>query len=342
MANKPFEIQSPNLIIGGVSLQAGTTGVVIPGVTQATTYRVEEVDDVDGNNPDTFGSDTEAVQLLDNAAYLFRSGAETPSGNYSEAGYSVQELDDGEIEEIYVEVDGVFTSADKAFAEAGNMWASTVADAKTKPVFDPDDWTQIAFRPKIRAGEVESIGGGADTGNVVFDGNQMYVGGTGFLNLETENGEAAIGTNSPDSLLVSINEGDKEWTFGTDGWLSFPGTFPSGAIGYDSDTGTLQLARTGGVSLYTQAGAWVFGSNGNLTLPENGDILDSNGNSVLGGGSNSYAPEDEDNWETVPSTIQAALDELAARVTALQNYEIDGGNAYTPPQGELLIDGNGA
>ena len=41
MANKPFEIQSSTLTIGGVDLQAGATTIVIPGVTEATNYRVE-------------------------------------------------------------------------------------------------------------------------------------------------------------------------------------------------------------------------------------------------------------------------------------------------------------
>ena len=88
---------------------------------------------------------------------------------------------------------------------------------------------------------------------------------------------------------------------------------------------------------------WTFGQDGDLTLPAGGDILNSNGDSVLGGGSTSYTPDDTDNWnEPTINTISAALDELAARVTALQNFEIDGGNANTPALGELLIDGNGA
>lgn len=79
----------------------------------------------------------------------------------------------------------------------------------------------------------------------------------------------------------------------------------------------------------TTAHTWKFDNNGKLTLPTNGTI--------------SYTPDDTDNWnEPAINTIQAALDELAARVTALQNYEIDGGNAYTPAVGELLIDGYGA
>ncbi len=290
MAIKPFEIQSSTLTIGGVDLQAGTTSVVIPGVTQAVNYFVEEVDEADGVNPDTFGSDTEAVLLLDNAAYLFRSGAETPSGSYSEAGYSVQELDDGAIEEIYVEVAGVFTSADKAFAEAGNMWASTVADAKTKPVFDANDWTQIAFRPRMRAGEVETIGGGnANTGNVVFEDNTLYVGGTGFLNLENDDGQAVIGTNGPDPLLVSINEGDVVWTFSQDGRLYLPGGEPSI---YSSDNADITLSTPGTITLNNTGGTWDFNSNGDLILPEGGDIKDSDGNSVLGSGGGSTTTTD--------------------------------------------------
>ena len=328
MANKAFQIQGADLSLGGVSLQAGTTGVVIPGVTQAVNYFVEEVDDRDGNNPDTFGNDTEAVQLLDNAAYLFRSGTQQPSGSYEEAGYSVQELDDGEIEEIYVEVDGVFTSADKAFAEAGNMWASTVADAKTKLVFDPDDWTQIPFRPKIRAGEIENVGGGGGgIGDIVVDVNDDQPGA--YTSLTIEDKDFNIVTTRTDS----DNDADIHLTAADDIWIE-----AEGDNAYLSAKNNVIIGT--GWNDGTASKEWTFDDNGNLTLPTNGDILDSNGNSVLGGGSNSYTPEDEDNWETVPSTIQAALDELAARVTALQNFEIDGGNAYTPPQGELTIDGN--
>ena len=41
MANKPFAIQGSDLTLGGVNLSAGTTGVVIPGVTQAVNFRVK-------------------------------------------------------------------------------------------------------------------------------------------------------------------------------------------------------------------------------------------------------------------------------------------------------------
>lgn len=158
MANKAFEIQNSTLRIGGVDLQAGTTGVVIPGITQATNYFVEEVNERDGNNPDIFGNDPDVITVIDNAEYLYRSNDETPSVSYSAAGYSVQELDDGQIDEIYVEVDGTFLDSDRTLALAGNMWATTLSSPYTN--FNPNDWTQIPYRPKMRAGEVENVGGG--------------------------------------------------------------------------------------------------------------------------------------------------------------------------------------
>jgi hypothetical protein len=251
------------------------------------------------------------------------------------------------------------------------------------------------------------------------------------------------------------------WRFGTDGALTFPsgagfGLGESGQLKTnDGTTLTLDFRDNNGRGFYTNNdgfslrgngdNTWKFGTNGVLTLPAGGDIVDSNGTSVLGGdtdrlvngdfsvylqsngslvipigdrqenesryqgailsenessgiymdvqtaspgnvyggmrletwnsvpidirtraggqgndiknwrfdsdgaltlpagGTISYTPDDADNWnEPAVNTVQAALDELAARITALQNYEIDGGNAYTPPQGEFIIDGNGA
>lgn len=104
--------------------------------------------------------------------------------------------------------------------------------------------------------------------------------------------------------IVSYDRSDEEntveheWTFGGDGWLSFPGTFPSGAIGYDSDTGTLQLARSTGVSLYTQAGAWVFGQDGSITFPD--DTVQTT--AYTGGGSSTVVRQD-----TAPTAANGTL-----------------------------------
>jgi hypothetical protein len=79
----------------------------------------------------------------------------------------------------------------------------------------------------------------------------------------------------------------------------------------------------------TTAYTWHFDNNGKLTLPTNGTI--------------SYAPDDTDNWNApAVNTLSAALDELALRLKAVENIEIEGGNAYAMAGPELIIDGNGA
>jgi hypothetical protein len=279
MAKKAFEIQSSDLKLGGVNLQAGTTGVVIPGVTQAVNYFVEEVDEQDSANPDTFGSDTEAVQLLDNAAYLFRSGTETPSGSYSEAGYSVQELDDGEIEEIYVEVEGTFSSADKAFAEAGNMWATTVPNAKTN--FSAGDWTQIAFRPKMRAGEVVNVGGGGGIGNLSIGDNDESIlsdDGNKFVNFNGINNGLILGTINNKNVIVSLDDGGSNWEFSTDGSL----TFPDGTVQTTAYTGQTGGSTSSTLYVAVNNDGRVFTSTNGLSWTEYTTTMDSVGRVAVG------------------------------------------------------------
>lgn len=196
MAIKPFAIQGSDLTLGGVNLSAGATTIVIPGVTQATNYRAEEVErlnTIGGNNPDIFGSDEGAVTVIDNAEYLYLvDDGDTPSANYVAATYSVDELDDGRIEEVNIESGGTFAAADKTRVEAADMWATTTPTPFVS--FNTANWTQIPYRPKMRAGEIENIGGGnANTGNFTFS-NDTISNDNGLL-LDTNRGSLAIGTN---------------------------------------------------------------------------------------------------------------------------------------------------
>jgi hypothetical protein len=105
----------------------------------------------------------------------------------------------------------------------------------------------------------------------------------------------------------------------------------AGPVGHDEDS-WVWVDNDGAwiaTKYSTTAYTWKFDNNGKLTLPTNGTI--------------SYAPDDTDNWN-VPSinTISAALDELALRLKAVENIEIEGGNAYTLAGPELILDGNGA
>jgi hypothetical protein len=234
MAKKAFEIQNSTLRVGGLELQAGTTQIVIPGVTQAVNYFVEEVDEADGVNPDTFGSDANAISVIDNAEYLYRSGTETPSNLFSAAAYNVEELDDGEIEEISVVegLEGTFLSADKAFAEAGNMWATTVSNALDN--FSAGDWTQIPFRPKMRAGEIENIGGGSgNTGDVAFDGTEIFPDndGDGLLlasygtdSNETLRADLTLNGNNGTAIMRAKEHFEREWSTDSDLTITWTGT----------------------------------------------------------------------------------------------------------------------
>lgn len=154
MANKAFAIQGADLTLGGVSLQAGTTGVVIPGVTQATSYKVEEVEDR-GDQTVTFQA---PPILIDYATYLDYENNGTSVGR---AEYTVEELDDdGYIDEIQVTDQGSYTAQESNYNDGNDLFAYTGTESNPFTSFVGADWTQVPFRPKMRAGEVESIGGG--------------------------------------------------------------------------------------------------------------------------------------------------------------------------------------
>ena len=229
---------------------------------------------------------------------------------------------------------------------------------------------------KVRAGQGIGSGNG---GYLNFQAGDSNTGNGGYINIES--GQSNTYGNGGDITICAHNGGDiklrthnsvtsQDWLFGANGATTFPtggqiANYPDGVGasdnswfvtpgGEDGNGGVssqdgqqyIQINNNLPVEIGTSYGTenesiWRFGRDGDLTLPEGGDILDSNGDSVLGGGS--YTPDDSGNWnDPTVNTVAAALDELAAKVAALENFEIDGGNANTPALGELLIDGNGA
>ena len=177
-----------------------------------------------------------------------------------------------------------------------------------------------------------------NTGNLILpNGQSIGSGSLDGIKMTTDRGTVLFG-NSPECVptllthfhIMKDDPANVDLFLGDDNnYVKLPG---SGETAYGVEIGT---------NVGDGANTWRFGTDGDLTLPEGGDILDSNGDSVLGGGS--YTPDDSDLWNSpTVNTVAAALDELAAKVAALENYEIDGGNAHTPAVGELIIDGNGA
>lgn len=423
MTIKPFAIQGADLTLGGVSLQAGTTGVVIPGVTRATSYVPEEVNDT-GDQTYSFNS---APVVIDHTYYSILNGDYSPSG-YTEAEYVVTELDDDDfIDGIEIVSQGSGWNLSSANGAKNNdMWAYTGSEQNPFASFVNTDWIQIPFRVKIRAGEIETIGGGGtsvtyrevnypngeegdtkgtiavsaagdayiciadfneddpqsytvqqsgsfnitqtgnrmiltitdstsdeedvialwanretaissgwtvsgeslsgtyealeiniwtlgsqdglryitwlhrtndpttisdgeeftvtyspgqrhiwvpiSTGNIVINGNSMEVGGVGYLNLKTNADEVVIGSNGNYPVKVSVNEEDKEWTFGTDGSITFPdGTKQTTAASGGGITVTTDLWIAAG---YSPGGAAVVSSTNGVDWTTSDYMMD--------------------------------------------------------------------
>jgi hypothetical protein len=227
-------------------------------------------------------------------------------------------------------------------------------------------------------GESVLGGGGANLQDIIVDSpaNMFDEGSGNFVNFNV-NGEdwMRLGTSGNEKLQLITNYnsvGRNIWEFGTDGSLTVPGDIKSqGNINIDINLSNSTLRRwhfgeDGNLTL-PEAGD-IVDINGNSVIsgllvitPEDYEVPgvrtlaftgagvsvdridDITTVTIEGGGDNSYTPEEPDHWNSpTVNTIAAALDELAAKVAALENFEIDGGNAYTPAAGELLIDGNGA
>ena len=163
MTIKPFAIQGADLTLGGVNLQAGTTGVVIPGVTQAVNYIVEEVNDT-GDQTEN-GWTTGSITVIDHSYWQQLTQPGTRPDGWAPATYQAiiddEELGYGPIDKIEVTFEGAnLDSTDVARATSTDMWA-IANGAYDFNNFDTNYWIQIPFRPRMRAGDVETIGGGA-------------------------------------------------------------------------------------------------------------------------------------------------------------------------------------
>jgi hypothetical protein len=288
MAKKAFEIQGSDLKLGGVSLQAGTTGVVIPGVTQAANYKVEEVEDTDDQTYNEFPTNSEVV-VIDAALYA----AIVAEGNESTfADFTATTDDDGEIDEIEVNGQGTYTQQQANTAKDNDMYAYIgSASASDRPLV-PEDWIQIPFRPKMRAGVVENVGGGSsDTGNVTFSdvvvqGEEWELGLSPSPNFT--DGSYTGGAGGPDlgPQYFRVRGGDNYEH------LHFDTTDNSKFDLYIGDDAKyFKLSKNGPAIIGTEAPdepynrhTWSFGTDGSLTFPD-GSVQTS------AGGSGSLSPE---------------------------------------------------
>jgi hypothetical protein len=134
--------------------------------------------------------------------------------------------------------------------------------------------------------------GGADTGNIRFNGSTVY------------------SSYEPDNIYIDTTGGDYTWTFGADGKLTVPQGGYIGAAGVKGD-GTMITGGNGQIASLTSffssgmysgcvtanpdgtlnittygdgtgvAGQWIFGSDGSTTFPDNQPVTIS-GNLTVG------------------------------------------------------------
>jgi hypothetical protein len=140
--------------------------------------------------------------------------------------------------------------------------------------FGTDGRLTIPGEIKSAAGNNLSIG----TPNGVPNSISSYSGGGGWNEAYTD---LATTGGTGTGLTVDVAEGSGGYIDINSITINTPGT------GYtDGDVITIenQSNLTATFTIGVPTPIWTFGTDGTLTLPEGGDILDSNGDSVLGGG----------------------------------------------------------
>lgn len=291
MAKRQFEIQGSTLRIGGVDLEAGTTGVVIPGITQATNYRVEEVEDT-GNQTYQFATNSEVV-VIDIALY----NAIVEEGDVTHfADFTATTDDEGYIDEIEVNGQGTYNGGESAAAAGTDMKAYIGSGSASDRPLVEQDWISIPFRPKMRPKDVETVGGGGGGAesledlsdislNNVQDGQALVwndseekwenqdINGGSSSSIEYGGSQVNIPT-SDGPVLISVNE-ENSWQFQSGGQLIFP-------------DGSIQTtAYTGDGQQYGYINKFTHSTNDNVDMEA--VAMDSLGNSYV-----SYSYYDND------------------------------------------------
>ena len=233
--------------VGNAAIKTTTSGnLILPGVTRPVAS-LSFVEQVETAGDQSYSFAT-APTIIDNAHFSFLNG-NPDSLSFTPATYSTTGIDgDGYVRNITVDTAGSGYSGRVAELAEQDMWATEAADPINN--FVAGDWTQIPFRAETRAGESEyefGTGGGTDTGDITFDGYNI----------------------SSTANVVNITASDYAQLESNNNYVWVDN---QGAHIEVNEGGEFVFERVGGVT--------------RLKLPADGDIVDSTGTSVLGGGGN--------------------------------------------------------
>lgn len=141
--------------------------------------------------------------------------------------------------------------------------------------------------------------------------------------------------------IKTIDDGENitnNWTFQFDGTLTLPGdlALPGGlaTITTTNNGGDTEISTPGSIILHNSTGDWVFDNTGKLTLPVGGDIVDSNGDSVIGGGNQNIwiqTFESDTPATDIPGSATSVEYDSDGNIIALfvHYYSDNSGNNYT-------------
>ena len=179
MANKEFKIQSDTISLNGVPLSSSADGkVVIPGITRATGYIADEVEDY-SDDENVYSSGT--VTAIDQYTYLVYMGQQTAPNGWTPATYQVVLEDDNKIDEIVITSPGAGYPEAAVVINTDNIIISPSGASVAQVDFNPSgDWSASTFWVKMKAASIESDlgGGGGNTGSITFEGVSIVGAGT--------------------------------------------------------------------------------------------------------------------------------------------------------------------
>lgn len=308
MTIKPFEIQSSDLVIGGVKLEAGSTTIVIPGVTQAANYFVEEVDDIDDQTYSNFPAESEVV-VIDKALY----DTIVAEGNESTfADFTATTDDEGYIDDIEVNGQGTYSAANADRASLNDMYAYVGAGSASDRPLVPEDWIQVPFRPKMRAGEIENIGGGGNLEDIQ-------------VTRDDEEGETALSLADKDfNIRTTRTDPEQDADIGIyaadDLWLE--------AAGDDVVISAADEVRINSNNA-NSSNEWTFNAAGHVVFPDGSVQVTAY---IAGTGDNNIWIETFESDQPTTDFVQSAMSveyDADGNVFALFNHSIPTPNSET-------------
>jgi hypothetical protein len=322
-----------SITIGNSVISESVTGkLVLPGITRGVNYTIDEVEE---NGDQTYSFPGTPI-VIDAAYYdILRNVLTAPQG-YQPPQYEVDEMDDGEIDRIIVVNGGAGLTQTVAAKMRDQMRAYVGSNLNPINNFQANDWIVIPFTVSTEAADVEyEIGGGtADLGDFKISDNTLGTKaqsgtGWGYYNMYLDPG----GESNAYITIPSV----PNQTSGQ----------PLEIYNKGTSTSRIQLIGQGGIEIRTNTDndeyVFEFDDRGVLRLPSGGDIVNSSGQSVLGGASNPVTVDD-----TAPSASQEGklwYNNLDGRTYVSYNGTwVDTNPVVVPAPGtyldEITIDGS--